>query len=716
MTTQEQDKPQEKKQESVTADNQKRFEASDLRELFESSPAVKKALGSVDVRDGLRYKEVLHKIQEVLVGEINKLEGEEKEELQAFKQKIEKFLELEQSEVRVDHEVVIRTSRDIAFAEEVESLKQGRGFDTDMVAGVLERRKGGKIFTNLEPGDKVVSFLVPGADFLSIKYLNDAIFGPQVTNEIISQKRKVLEAAMKKISADISFLQSDYKTEVIKVPYSLQLEEGVLERVSEEVDVEMTKFVLATASRILENEQDPNRIAILKKFEKDLLGVSGEKKNGFKMNYGVATVEEGSPEDLAQNQLFALNQSLQTSRMSREVKDGSYGAEYSESKTVAEVNHIQELRQEIIGSGNAIVDVDGNEFVIFEQRGDKYVFNRDLLRDVRKGKFKAENKKLLDKVALYVKKLNILDAVKPFVKEDISATKNEAVANYELSQIIKNKQDLSPDKRRAVAELLQANEKDAEYTSNSEFHKRAVGMKDAAYISLDVLDLGVDLLLEYESALQEVEHVDESKKAEKIKEVSLSAGDRTTNKLRDFRKNVAQVYREFGLGDGLVVGEIGGDELTLAVDIGNDSILQAKDKMDDFLFALKKATNTRVVKTVVSQAEKHIGDKVSEQGVIEAHLEAIKRAEQGSVIAKDIEEAARKLGRILKKQGRSAVESKLDGLSTIFVIKEQEGVVEANFVVIEGENDFRIASSNNPQLDYKQVKADLDKILGRATF
>ncbi|MBP6859266.1 MAG: hypothetical protein KBC69_01410 [Candidatus Magasanikbacteria bacterium] len=716
MTTQEQDASQEKKQKPVIADSQKRFEVSDLRELFESSPAIKKALGSVDVRDGVRYKEVLFKIKEALVREINKLEGGEKEELQAFQQKIEQFLELEQGEVRVDHEVVIRTSRDIAFAEQIDNLEQGEEFDAGMVAGVLERRKWGKIFTNLEPGDKVLSFLVPGADFLSIKYLNDAIFGPQVTNEIIAQKRTVLETAMKKINPDISFLQSDYKTEVIKVPGSLQLEEGVLEKVSEEVDVEMTKFVLATVSRILEHEQDPNRIAVLKKFEKDLLGVSGEKKNGFKMNYGVATVGEGSLEDLAQNQLLALNQSLQTSRMSREVKDGSYGAEYSEAKTVAEVNHIQELRQEIIGSGNTIADVDGNEFVIFEEQQGRYAFNRDLLRDVRKGKFKAENKKLLEKVALYVKKLNILDAVKPFVKEDLSATKDEAVANHELSQIIKNKENVSADKRKMVAELLRANEKDAEYTSNSEFHKRAVAMKDAAYISLDVLDLGVDLLLEYESALQEVEQVDEDKKAEKIKEISLSAGDRTTDKLRDFRKSVAQVYREFGLGDGLVVGEIGGDELTLAVDISNNSALQTKDKMDDFLFALKKATNTRVVKTVVSQAEKHINDQVSEQGVIEAHLEAIKRAEQGSAIAKDIEEAARKLGRILKKQGKLAVESKLDGLSTLFAIKEREGVVEANFVVIEGENDFRIASSNNPQLDYKQVKADLDKILGRAVF
>jgi hypothetical protein len=214
--------------------------------------------------------------------------------------------------------------------------------------------------------------------------------------------------------------------------------------------------------------------------------------------------------------------------------------------------------------------------------------------------------------------------------------------------------------------------------------------------------------------LQKVESVAADKKAATLKEVSLSAGDKTTDKLRDFRKNVARVYREFGLGDGLVVGEIGGDELTLAVDIGSNSVLQEEGKMDDLLFALKKATNTRVVKTVVSQAEKHVDEQVSEQGVIEAHLEAIKRAEQGSAIAKDVEEAARKLSRILKKQGKAAVESKLDGLSAIFAIKEEEGVVEANFVVIEDNNDFRLASSNNPQLDYKKVKTDLDTILGRS--
>ena len=713
MTTPEQDKAQEKKVETI-GDASKKFQVADLHQLFEVSPAVKKALGDVDVRDGVRYKEVLHKIKEALVQEINNAEGGERQKLEEFQQKIEVFLELEQSEVRVDHEVVIRTSRDIAFAEEVGKLEHGDDFDTDAIAGVLERRKWGKLFTNLEPGDKVVSFLVPGADFLSIKYLNDNIFGPQVTNEIITQKRKVLEAEMKKISADILFLQSDYKTEVIKVPHSLQLAEGALESVSEEVDIEMTKFVLATAGRILENEHDPKRIAVLKKFEKDLLGASGEKKNGFKMNYGVATVAEGSADELVQNQLLALNQSLQTSRMSRETRDGSYGAEYSEAKAVEEVDHIQELRQEIIRGGNTITDVDGNDFMIFEERGDAFVFNRDLLRDVRKGKFKTDNKALLATVALYVKKLNILDAVKPFTKEEMTATKDEAIVNYELSQKIKHKEQLTADQRKLAAELLQANEKDVEYTSNSEFHKRAVAMKDAAYISLDVLDLGVDLLLEYESALQKVESVAADKKAATLKEVSLSAGDKTTDKLRDFRKNVARVYREFGLGDGLVVGEIGGDELTLAVDIGSNSVLQEEGKMDDLLFALKKATNTRVVKTVVSQAEKHVDEQVSEQGVIEAHLEAIKRAEQGSAIAKDVEEAARKLSRILKKQGKAAVESKLDGLSAIFAIKEEEGVVEANFVVIEDNNDFRLASSNNPQLDYKKVKTDLDTILGRS--
>lgn len=714
MTTPEKDKTAENKSETGGS-APKRFEVADLHQLLEFSPGVKKALGDVDVRDGMRYKEVLHKMQEALVREISKSEGELKKELEQFQKKIEVFLELERSEARVDHEVVIRTSRDIAFAEEVDKLDQGKDFDSQAVAGVLERRKSGKLFTSLEPGDKVVSFLVPGADFLSIKYLNDNIFGPQVTNEIIIQKRKVLEAEMKKLSEDISFIQSDYKTEVIKIPSSLQLAEGVLERVSEEVDTEMTKFVLATAGRVLENEHDPKRIAVLKKFEKDLLGASGEKKNGFKMNYGVATVAEGSPDQLVENQVVALNQSLQTSRMSREAKDGSYGAEYSESRTIEEISHIQELRQEIIDGGNTITDADGNDFVIFEDRGGKRALNRDLLRDVRKGKFKTDNKELLASVALYVKKLNVLDAVKPFTKEELVKTKDQAMSGRELSQKIKNKEQLSSDEKNTAVEMLQANEKDAEYTSNSEFHKRAVAMKDAAYISLDVLDLGVDLLLEYENALQDIENASPEKKAEVLKEVSLSAGDKTTEKLRDFRKNVAQVYREFGLGDGLVVGEIGGDELTLAVDIGSNSALQEEGKMDDLLFALKKATNTRVVKTVVSQAEKHIDDHVSEQGVIEAHLEAIKKAERGSAIAKDVEEAARKLSRILKKQGRAAVESKLDGLSAIFAIKEDQGVVEANFVVIEDGNDFRLASSNNPQLDYKQVKSDLDTILGRGS-
>lgn len=648
--------------------------------------------------------DVLQKTDGEALGNYIENDKEAKAELSAYQQKVEKILE--GGKEKIDSEIIGRAQRDIYFADEVEKMAQGEEFNNAAVAGVLERRMWGSFFNNLKKGDTVVSFLVPGADFLSIKNLNDKIFGPQVTNRIIEEKRHVLERNIKEVDSEAVFLQSDYKTEVVKVSQDAAVD---YEDLMAKVDQEMREFITKITTDLLKTEQSTGKIKVLNEFLDDLHGRSerSKGKEGFKMNYGLAMVEG----DTNQDQLLALDHALQTSRIAREAKDGSYGAEYSETKNLQEVENIKNLRTEIIDGGNRIVDADGNEFEVFSKKDAKFVLNRDLLRDVRKGKFKTDDKSALEKISLYVKKLNILDVVKPFVEEELAAIKNVTSGNHELAVKIKAGERLTDSERKQALEILQANEKDKEYTANSEFHKRATEMNDAAYVSLDVLDLGVDLLLEYESGLQEIEAASEDKKAKKFNEVSLSAGDETTLKLREFRKKVAEVYRQFGLGDDLVVGEIGGDELTLAVDIGANSVLSEKGKMEEFLFALKEATNTRVIKTVVSQAEKHIDKETNSQAKVEAHLEAMKRAEEGAAIAKDLEEAARRLTLLLKREGEEAVKQKLDGLSGVFVSKK--GKLEANFVIVENGADFKITNAI-VDVNYRDVKKDLDIILGRS--
>ncbi|MBI2037628.1 MAG: hypothetical protein HYT15_01695 [Candidatus Magasanikbacteria bacterium] len=703
-------------------------------------------------QNAARTERVLQVLKEDsnILGDYIQNDAEAKRELGVYQQEVRGILE--GSKEKIDAEIVDRAQRDIYFADEVEKMAKGEEFNAPALAGVLERRMWGSFFNNLKKGDTVISFLVPGADFLSIKNLNDKIFGPQITNRIIEQKRIVLEQKIKEVDPNASLARSDYNIEVIQTSKDPAVYNKQLEKVMTEVDREITKFIEVIIDKLIEKERESLEPFIIKRaehqfidknakksndelikkyedninkwdqFKQELLGTLNGKptKGGFRMNYGLAVVEGNEAKD----QLLALNHSLQTSRVAREKRGEIYGAEYSENKNLQEVENIKNLRDEIIKSGNKITDLDGNEFTIFlpvpvEGATNRYTLDRDLLRDVRKGKFKIVDKSLLEKVVLYIKRLNILDAVKPFIYAETKTVGENIERFHELAEKIKN-QELSDEDRQKAADILRSDEKAPEYTSKSEFHKRAAAMEDAVYVSMDVLDLGVDLLLEYESALQDVENAPSDKKLEKFNEVSLVAGDETTKKLREFRKEVVRVYKEeFGLGDGLVVGEVGGDELTLAIDIkdlmkGEVDEKQKEEKLNKLLFALKKATNTRVIKTVVSETEKHVSNESDQHGRVEAHLKAIKRAEAGASIAKDLEEAARKLTRLLNRLGKEAVTEKLDGLREVFMIEGNE--VKSNFVIMDNDGGFKIANGDDGEFNYNSIKKDLDAILGKKEY
>lgn len=698
----------------------------DLKKLTDVSPQIQEILERLNLV-GLSREATF----KAIIKEIEKSENKEKDELKKFKSVVLELLraEREKTETKIDPDVVGRAERDVAFAEEVRELEAGNKFNGQELGSVLERQNWGKIFNSLQEGDRVLSFLVPGADFLSIKHLNDVVMGPQITNKIIQEKRNAIARELEAMGVSAEILQSDYKTEIIKIPKDAKID---LEKIAENVDEKMTAFVSAIIDGLLSTEKNPDKIKVLEEFKNDLHGKSG--KGGFKMNYGVSSVEGGRIDD----KLLSLNHSLQTSRMARESQDGTRGAEYQEEKTLNELENIKNLRDKIKNEhGNKITDEEGNEFVIFSEVSGKSALNRDVLRDIRKGKFKTQDKALAD-LALYIKKLNILDVIKPFTHNKISEVEEKIKTTHEIAQKIltaseakkektKSKEvDLTPkevgltsDEVKKAVEALRSEEKDPAYTSKSEFNRRATEMDKAAYISLDVLDLGVDLLLEYESTLQDVDKKTGRAKLEEFNTRSLSAGDLTTEKLKDFRAKVAKVYKKLGLNEDLVVGEVGGDELTLAIDTGKIS----EEKLREFLFELKEATNTRVIKTVAAETEKNVSPDSDDKNRVEAHLKAIKRGEEGVKIAKDIEEAARKLNRLLKKQtgaggkpkGTRAVHALLaenvGDLRALFVV--EDGAVRANVVVADKAGAFKVANLLGEEFDYKTIKDKLDTILGR---
>jgi len=703
---------QERKTETAAGPN---FES--VVKLTETPPYVQEILGKLDLR-GLDFKSALEEINNIIVEEL-KNNPENAHDLERFKSSIEKLYKEEiDKETEISPDTVDRAGRDVELAEEVEKMESGQEFNRAQLAGVLERQNWGKIFTGLKKGDKVLSFLVPGADFLSIKNLNDIILGPQTTNKVIAQKRQVIDREIKKIDSSASILQSDYKIEVVKISQDSGVDINKLEELSAIVDKEMTEFVEKIIADLMVEETDRERIKILEEFKDNLLGKSEKTRGrgGFKMNYGLSEVAGDGMED----KLIGLNHSLEMSRMARQ-DHSSYGAEFKEESIETELDSIKDLREKIISEyGNKITDNEGNEFEIFIKKGEKFSLNPDVLRDVRKDKFETSDKKTLGDIAFYIKKLNILDVIKPFTMDDISKVEKDINTAQGLSEKMKNGESLKKKEAQTVAEMLRSEEKDRAYTSKSEFNKRAMAMTECAYVSLDVLDLGVDQLLEYESTLQEIDKFSGKEKMNKFNELSMSAGDLTTEKLRDFRKKVAQVYKKFGFKDDLIPGEVGGDELALAIDTSNMS----EEKLDEFLFALKEKTNTRVIKTVVAKSEKNSSPDDYKKKLAESHLQALKRAEAGVAIAKDIETAVRKLNLLLKRKGEKAVAEKIGSLRGMFAL--ENGQVKSNVIVVEKDGVFKIGKFKvakeskeddhdvfSYEFDYDSISNELDNILAK---
>lgn len=767
-----------------------------LRKLMEVAPNIRKMLGEIDAQK-LDIKSRLEQLGGMFAAELKSLEvegkvltAEDKEikkTLNEFKTDIEElFLEEKFKEKTVD---TSRTVRGEELVEYAGRLERGEKLDSpakERVAGVLERQNWGKILTSLQEGDRVLSWEVPGAEFLSIKYLNDKIFGPTETNKIIIEKRIVVEREMnKKFHANVELIQNDYKTEMFRVVKSStgpKVTKDGLEIVAKVVDEEMTKFVSELANDLKKQEElalkpllekkekgefkdeedkklneeeiksHKDKVALLDKFADDLNGKSENTKGkeGFQMSWGLSEpIENGNS---VEGKLLGITQSLQTSRIARGEGYELYGAEYADKQISRELRVIKDLRNKL--AKESITDKDGNEFELFTKTADgKLALNKDVLRDVRKGKFVAKDDKpnndLLKDVSKYIKKLNLLDAVKPFVFKDKEEVLEGAQERKVLAQKIKAGEILSETERARAVELLRSEEKDDNYTSKSEFG-RAIEMDKCAYVSLDVLDIGVDQILDYESLLQDKELNSVKTEEEKIKRFSslaLEAGDKTTGILRDFSKKVAEICRrdEFkGLGfDGkLITAEIGGDELTLAVDTSvknKEGLSKAKfeiaereieKKLEQLLFTLKKETEeigvaARVIKTVVSKSEKIVLPESDHEKKVEAHLQALKRAEAGTAIAKDIEEAERKLTRLANKQGgEQAVKEKIGNLHELFVLDKvlkkgkEEWRVKSNVVVVEKDGvfkigKFKVAKENKHEFDYKEISSGINSILGK---
>ncbi len=562
------------------------------------------------------------------------------------------------------------------------------------LAAYLERQNWGNVFNELRDGDNVVFFSSPALEILKIKYLNDVVFGPQITDAIIAIKRKLLNKKMmdahNQPDKNIQILFQDFKQDAFRIHQGMTLDLSKINQICEEINQEMTIIIenkLSAISELTTEQED---------FKQKLAN------GGYRLTFGVTAVQSKSDSNLT-NKYLAIQRAYSMSTVARSMTDKTqYGGEYSEAKILQELDNIQMLRGTILNK--TITDKNGDQYQIFDNKG---FLNRDLLRLVRKDKFicDPEQQVLYGNLRKYIKSLNLIDLLKSFTKEELEngALMNKINKNSYKARQLKEKGELSDETKKDITLAVEADARDPLYSSADVFHAEATSMPNVSYIAIDVLDVGLDQIRECEGLLINLFDItDKNEKINKFEEAATKAGDKTTEYLREVRRIIAEVVRKqmnISPDDKPILALVGGDELTLAIE--NDPKNKTRGQaINNLQFEIKKAlriglqqsNEVRIIRTAMARSDKHLSshDGMERKDLIQEHLSALKRVEKGMVIAKEIEEMERKMKR--KKSGDVIIEiqnsdiknfiKKIKTSNFDFIMQEDENAL-GEFIIVD---------------------------------
>lgn len=585
----------------------------------------------------------------------------------------------------------------------VESIKTNeKQFGT--VKSFLVSREMASLFNNLKEGDTMFSSLVPSNDDFSIKNMNDKFFGQQQTDEIIAYRKKIIKETFKD-SLDV--LNQDFKQDIFVLKPELNAgADDVNQKFSDgmkQMELEMNKHIqgeINSKLNTLEPEKDASQIKFLTELHQRI--ENGE--SSYALTYGMAEVGKVEGGDQSAK-VVALSESLQMAQISRSDSE-SVGGSFSFEKQMQQVEKIKKIGDDLFQE-NIFVDADGLSYEMFEGEGaERSAINPDLLRAIRKNKLKVkkgdtENALIVEKLKAYKEAINFFDYMKPQVAEEISdgSLNEDLVFRKGIERKLNSGEEISSEEFERIYELMSKELKDPNCSSKAVFHEKAVQIDNCSYISLDVLDVGVDILLSYEELANKMSfgEMDE----DEIKKEMLAIGDETTIKMRDFRHIVLEVLKKNGID--APISLVGGDEFTIAL----DTSLVSKN----LLLAIKEATNTRVIHTAVASAERSVDSQeekkdfnsIDDEGFekrFTEHLLALNRAEEGASKVKEIEAGFRNLKLRMKANPNQSVVFGENGFNPLQELYDnplgfETAVSDAKYVVIDSaEGEFKIIWEN----------------------
>lgn len=565
-----------------------------------------------------------------------------------------------------------------AIIEDLEADKPLSAATRKKIAAIIEGRGWNTLFETIKNDDEVAVFVVPTGAY-AIKNLNDSIFGPQGADVVIEQQKAILRNVMS--AYGFTLLRQDYKTSFFQVNGATQ---EVLDMIAATVQAQLDLYVQQKVKEYKKQHQAKGQsFGHLDEFKQN-------SKEGYKLSYGMSVVESRDYADIE----LAILEGLQGAKYAQLMKneDGHYGETHDSEKILRTTERTKAIRDIVFSKGNSLVDDVDTRYVVFESNMESGQFhlNRHLLRVLRKGTLKPKSAKDQEIVRLlneYKQIINLLDSVKPYTHDEITGEDTSGVNLHknlleerEVANGLKNV-DFPFDReyRLKAAAILKRDQKDGKCTSPPVFHKTAIETTpDCTYVSIDVLDVGVDLLLEYEQAYMKIEQAVPSEKKKLLQLAMVEAGDKKTLELRAIRERVKNFCTtKFKKEIPMLVG---GDEITLA--------LSSKLVDEDFLFGLRTASGSRVVTSEVERAKISDDANKDKDALCRLHAQAIKEAEAGITIAKKIEEMinARERGILVSpEQAAPSLVALFEVLKKGFVVKEERGTF---YLVTKGEEEL----------------------------
>ncbi len=634
-------------------------------------------MSALETRKGLENEEKLQtpETRETARAELERAKEVQKQTAETIHHTIEPLstaYEVAQIKSTVDRFKSIETTTDVS------KLKEELGKDPDLK------------LANIPAGSRIMTVFQGGPETLGIKHLNDKALGMQGTNDLISKRQgNVLQSLQEYgLAAPETRLANTYKLDKFQInDQQLALARSTLEKklspeeiqklqlstdpetanqqvidyilkqaeqkTRDELEKKMALKISHLEEQIRHNEQtSPRDARLIDELQKKL---ADQKKwhdpshlSQFTLNFGVSqkiTTEPGSTEAFAER-VFSDQQAESWARVNSQRVEGSTyenerrlrGGNYNVEGMTADMMRTEQMRSA----------PDLQEF--FEDVNGQKLLKLDAIGTLRKwSDFEASNpdpalKAKYEKLKTYYRVVNRFDYIKNW---------NEIADG---KQAVDNKQKLLAEGNpEALRAQLKKSPKGTDDMTDAEFHKEAIDMPEARYITFDVIGMGNDNVRSFEqvflsindrlrketgintSNYQEIKNLTannpelSSKVKQIFQEEGMKAGNDVTTSFKEkadiAKQQLQNFYRENGF-EGKLVSVPGGDEWTVVVPEG---AIKDERKLQTMLHNIQNTTNMRI-----SVARKPVSSESSEDNT-KTHKETLKSNETATEFTKKLE-------------------------------------------------------------------------------